>query len=64
MDAKDEKPEPKTIAEYMAVLESMKRLFGEMSIAITYLKFDVEATRRERDFFRKKAGGGYGKGQA
>lgn len=62
MDAKKEKPEPRTIADYMAAIRSMKGLFDEMRLAITYLKFDVEATRREREFWKKKAGR-HGKGQ-
>jgi hypothetical protein len=57
-------PEPKTIADYMAVMKSMKRWIDEMRLAIVYLKFDVEATRRERDAWRKKAEGkNYGKGK-
>ena len=62
MDAK-ERPEPKTIADYMAVLKSMRRLFDEMRLTIVYLKFDVEATRRERNYFKQKAEGRNGKGQ-
>lgn len=52
----DAKGKPKTIADYKAVLKSMRGLFDEMRLAITYLKFDIEATKRERDYFMKKAG--------
>jgi hypothetical protein len=63
MDAKKERPEPKTIVEYMAAMKSIKGLLDEMRLSLIYLRFDVEATRRERDYFKKKAGR-YGKGEA
>jgi hypothetical protein len=63
MDAENEKPDPKTIADYIAAMKSIKRLLDEMRLAAIYLRFDVEATRREREFWKKKAGG-YGKGKA
>ena len=38
-------------------VESLKRLLDEQRIAMAYLRFDVEATCRERDYWRKQAGG-------
>ena len=43
-----------------SLLKSMKTLYellDEQRLALLYLNFDVEATRRERDFWKKKAGG-------
>ena len=54
MDAEEN---PETVADYKAKIKSMTGLFDEMKIAICYLRFDVEATVRERDAWKKKAGG-------
>lgn len=35
-------------------LEELKKLIEEMRIKITYLEFDVDATRRERDEYKKQ----------
>ncbi len=35
----------------------LRELLDEQRVALLYLKFDVEATRRERDFYKKKAEG-------
>ena len=42
------------------LLKDLKFLQGyvaEMKLALLYLNFDVEATRRERDYWKKKADG-------
>lgn len=36
--------------------KQLRQLLDEQRLALLYLKFDVEATRRERDYWRKKAG--------
>lgn len=36
-------------------LKLLRELFEEQRLALLYLKFDVEATRRERDYWRKQA---------
>ncbi len=44
-----------------SLLKSVKALhdlLDEQRIALLYLKFDVEATRRERDYWRKKTENG------
>ena len=38
-------------------IKLLRELLDEQRTALLYLKFDVEATRRERDFWRKKAEG-------
>jgi len=35
-------------------LKEIKETLDEQRIKITYLEFDLEATRRERDYFRKE----------
>jgi len=41
-------------------LEIAEELLDEQRVALLYLKFDVEATRREREYWKKKAGGSNG----
>ena len=41
---------PKNMKQALEILDDQRLL-------ILYLNFDVEATRRERDFWKKKAGG-------
>lgn len=36
-------------------IELLRDLLDEQRMAILYLRFDVEATRRERNYWRKKA---------
>ncbi len=38
-------------------IELLRVLLEEQRLALLYLKFDVEATRRERNFYKKKAEG-------
>ena len=38
-------------------LEFLRGYVAEMKLALLYLNFDVEATRRERDFYKKKCEG-------
>ena len=47
----------KTKSGLLKSIELLRELLDEQRMALLYLKFDVEATRRERDFWRKKAGG-------
>ena len=50
------KPNSTLMKQLQQNVESLKRLLDEQRIAMAYLRFDVEATRRERDHWRKKAG--------
>lgn len=36
-------------------IELLRDLLDEQRVTILYLRFDVEATRRERNYWRKKA---------
>ena len=47
----------KTKSGLLKSIELLRELLDEQRMAILYFQFDVEATRRERDFWRKKAGG-------
>ena len=47
----------KTKSGLLKSIELLRELLDEQRMAILYLQFDVEATRRERNFWRKKAGG-------
>ncbi len=47
---KPKKNSPKNMKQALEILDDQRRL-------ILYLNFDVEATKRERDYWRKKAGG-------
>ena len=47
----------KTKSSLLKSIELLRELLDEQRMVILYLQFDVEATRRERDFWRKKAGG-------
>ena len=38
-------------------IKLLRELLDEQRVALLYLKFDVEATRRERDFYKKKCEG-------
>jgi hypothetical protein len=59
MDADNEK-----VADLRGKIKSLCGFIGDMRLTTVYLRFDVEATRRERDFWRKKAEGKNGKGKA
>lgn len=37
--------------------KELRRLLDEQRMALLYLKFDIEATCRERDYWKKKANG-------
>ena len=52
------------IADLKGKIKSLCGLIGDMRVTAAYLRLDVEATRREREFWKKKAGGGNGKGKA
>lgn len=43
-------PTPKNLKDALEIIDDNRLL-------IKYLYFDVEATRRERDFWKKRAGG-------
>ena len=45
----------KTKSSLLKSIELLRELLDEQRLALLYLKFDVEATRRERDFWRKEA---------
>lgn len=47
----------KTRNDLLKNVKLLHDLLDEQRVAILYLKFDVEATRRERDYWRKKAEG-------
>ncbi len=47
---KPKKNPPKNMKQALEILDDQRLL-------ILYLNFDVEATRRERDFYKKKADG-------
>ncbi len=47
----------KTKSNLLKSIELLRELLDEQRMAILYLQFDVEATRRERDFWRKKTEG-------
>ncbi len=47
----------KTKSGLLKSMNLLRELLDEQRLALLYLKFDVEATRRERDFWRKKAEG-------
>lgn len=38
-------------------LKVLRDLLDEQRMVILYLRFDAEATRREREYWKKKAGG-------
>ncbi len=44
-----------TKSNLLKSIELLRELLDEQRLALLYLKFDVEATRRERDYWRKKA---------
>lgn len=48
------KPRKMSAAERLKIAEE---ILNEQRVLIGYLNFDVEATRRERDFWKYKAGG-------
>ena len=41
----------------LEILKVLRDFLDEQRMAIAYLRFDGEATRRERDFWKKEAGG-------
>ncbi len=47
----------KTKSDLLKSIELLRELLDEQRMAIIYLNFDVEATRRERDHWRKQAEG-------
>ena len=47
----------KTKKGLLKSIKLLHDLLDEQRIAILYLNFDVEATRRERDFWRKQVEG-------
>ena len=49
----DSKKSKKDIAKNLAY---MKQLLDEQRLLILYLNFDVEATRREREYWKKQVG--------
>ena len=51
---KPKKPKKMSTTERLEIAEGV---LDEQRVLILYLNFDVEATRRERDFYKKKAGG-------
>lgn len=48
----------KTRSSLLKSMKLLRELLDEQRLAILYLKFDVEATRRERNYWRKKAENG------
>ena len=47
----------KTKDDLLKSVKLLRGLLDEQRIALLYLRFDVEATRRERDRWRKQAEG-------
>ena len=47
----------KTKSSLLKSMKLLRELLDEQRMAIIYLNFDVEATRRERDFYKEKAEG-------
>lgn len=47
----------KTKGDLQKSIKLLRELLDEQRMALLYLKFDVEATTRERDFWRKKVEG-------
>ena len=47
----------KTKSGLLKNIKLLREFLDEQRVALLYLKFDVEATRRERDYWRKQAGG-------
>ena len=47
----------KTKSGLIKSIKLLHDLLDEQRMALLYLKFDVEASRRERDYWRKQAGG-------
>ena len=47
----------KTKSGLLKNLKLLRELLDEQRVALLYLKFDVEATRRERDYWRKQVEG-------
>ena len=43
-----------TKSNLLKSIELLRELLDEQRLALLYLKFDVEATRRERDYWKKK----------
>lgn len=48
---------PKSKKDLAKSLASMGRLLEDMRMELVYLRFDVEACRRETTYWRKRAGG-------
>ena len=44
----------KTKCDLLKNIELLRGFLDEQRLALLYLRFDVEATRRERDFLQKK----------
>ena len=47
--------EKETKDSLLKSVKGLHELLDEQRLALLYLKFDIEATRRERDYWRKKA---------
>ena len=47
----------KTKSNLLKSIELLRELLDEQRMALLYLKFDVEATTRERNYWRKEAEG-------
>lgn len=45
----------KSKSDLLKDLEFLRGYVDEMRLALVYLNFDVEATRRERDYYKKQA---------
>ena len=54
---KDNAKKPKSKSDLQKDNELLRGFLDEQRMALIYLNFDVEATRRERDFYKKKAEG-------
>lgn len=54
---KDDTKKKPTMKSLLKSMKLLRELLDEQRVALLYLKFDVEATRRERDYWIKKAGG-------
>ena len=52
-----ESEKKKTKGDLLKSVELLRELLNEQRLALLYLKFDVECCGRERDFWKKKAGG-------
>lgn len=46
-----------TKSSLLKSIELLRDLLDEQRVALLYLNFDVEATKRERDYWHKKAEG-------